>query len=84
MLSHGFQKSPKISYYYRINPDLESLSLDKMATVIKKGTSKSEIAKSIRKAVGKRPPKEIAKLAGTLKADIDPIGYHRISKETSR
>jgi hypothetical protein len=48
-----------------------------MATVIKKGSTKSEIVKSIRKATGKRPNKELMKLAGTLKADIDPLEYQK-------
>jgi hypothetical protein len=48
-----------------------------MATVIKKGTSKSEIAKSIRKASGKRPSKGLLKLSGSLKVDIDPLGYQK-------
>jgi len=48
-----------------------------MATVIKKGASKSEIVKSIRKAAGKRPQKGLLKLAGSLKADIDPLGYQK-------
>ncbi|AXJ01893.1 hypothetical protein CYPRO_2651 [Cyclonatronum proteinivorum] len=48
-----------------------------MATVIKKGTSKSEIVKSIRKATGNRPNKALMKLAGTLKADIDPMVYQK-------
>ena len=48
-----------------------------MATVIKKGASKSEINKSIRKATGKRSSKELLKLAGTLKADIDPLDYQK-------
>lgn len=74
-------KSSKISYYHRINPEFESKKRDKMATVIKKGASKSEIAKSIRKAVRKRPSKEITKLAGTLKADIDPLAYQKILRD---
>lgn len=48
-----------------------------MATVIKKGASKSEINKSIRKAVAKRPSKELLKLAGSLKANIDPLVFQK-------
>lgn len=48
-----------------------------MATVIKKGSSKSEIAKSIRKATGKHPEKEFLKLAGSLKMDIDPLEFQK-------
>jgi len=48
-----------------------------MATVIKKGSSKSEILKSIRKAIGKRPNKGLMKLAGSLKVDIDPLEYQK-------
>lgn len=48
-----------------------------MATVIKKGTSKSEVAKSIEKAVGKHSKEKMMKLAGALKADIDPLQYQK-------
>lgn len=48
-----------------------------MATVIKKGVSKSEIAKRIRKVAGKRPKKELMKLAGLLKADVDTLEYQK-------
>jgi hypothetical protein len=48
-----------------------------MATVIKKGSSKSEIVKSIRKAAGKRPKNGLLKLSGALKADIDPLEYQK-------
>lgn len=48
-----------------------------MATVIKKGTSKSEINKKIRNAVGKKPGKDLLRLAGTLKVDIDPLKYQK-------
>jgi hypothetical protein len=48
-----------------------------MATIIKKGSSKSEIVESIRKAAGKRPDKGLLKLAGSLKVDIDPLEYQK-------
>ena len=48
-----------------------------MATIIKKGTSKSEINKSIRKVVSERKSKELLKLAGTLKSDVNPIDYQK-------
>jgi hypothetical protein len=46
-----------------------------MATVIKKGSSTSEISKTIRKAVKKNSTKGILQLAGTMKSDIDPKEY---------
>lgn len=48
-----------------------------MATVIKKGASKSEIRERIRKAVQKSPSKEISLLAGKLKARVDPLDYQK-------
>ncbi|MCC5933235.1 MAG: hypothetical protein JJU35_03245 [Balneolales bacterium] len=48
-----------------------------MATIIKKEDSKSEIAKILRKASGQRPNKALMKLAGTLKADIDPLEHQK-------
>jgi len=48
-----------------------------MATVIKKGTSKSEIRKSIRKAANKRQTSKLSHLAGTLKSRIDPLEFQK-------
>ncbi len=48
-----------------------------MATVIKKGTPKSEVLESIRKAVQSKPSKEITELAGTLKSKVDPLEYQK-------
>jgi hypothetical protein len=48
-----------------------------MATVLKKGASKSEVAKSIEKAAGKHSKEQLMKLAGALKADIDPLEYQK-------
>lgn len=48
-----------------------------MATVIKKGASKTEIRESIRKAVQKSPSKQISQLAGMLKARVNPLEYQK-------
>jgi len=48
-----------------------------MATVLKKGTSKQEIVKNINNVSQKRRKKELLKLAGTLKADIDPLVFQK-------
>ena len=48
-----------------------------MATVIKKGASKTEIRESIRKAVQKNSSKQISLLAGKLKARVNPLDYQK-------
>jgi hypothetical protein len=48
-----------------------------MATVIKKGASKNEIHESIRKAVQSNPSKQLAQLAGKLKARVNPVEYQK-------
>ncbi len=46
-----------------------------MVTVIKKGTSKTEIAKRMKAAMSKVPKKNIAAFAGKLQGKIDPLVY---------
>ncbi len=48
-----------------------------MATIIKKGASKSEVLETVKKVKGKRRNKELLKLAGSLKADIDPLKFQK-------
>ena len=46
-----------------------------MTTIIKKGTSKEEIAKRINAVISKFPKQDIMKYAGSLKTEIDPLQY---------
>jgi len=50
---------------------------NEMATVIKKGASIAEVHEIIRKAVQKKPSKQISRLSGTLKSKVDPLEYQK-------
>jgi hypothetical protein len=48
-----------------------------MATIIKKGATKAEIVEKINSLKKERSKKDLLKLSGSLKLDVDPVVFQK-------